>query len=83
MGRITVDFHDLSFTYETMSSSLFRDLYLSFPKGWTGVIGPNGVGKTTLLRLAVEELEHHFRRGMFSSSWRRWLGSAVVAPLLS
>ena len=30
-----------------------------FPVGWTGIVGANGVGKTTLLKLATGALEPH------------------------
>ncbi len=36
---------------------LFDDLSLRFESGWTGVVGPNGGGKTTLLCLLAGDLE--------------------------
>ena len=46
----------VSFAYETASRPLLEDLSAHFPTGWTGIIGANGVGKTTILRLATGEL---------------------------
>lgn len=34
----------------TLTESLIRDLTISFDRGWTGISGPNGCGKTTLAR---------------------------------
>ena len=41
--------NNLSFSYD--SKAVFKDLTLSFTKGWTALIGANGSGKSTLLRL--------------------------------
>ena len=35
---------------------LFDDLTLHIPSGWTGIVGGNGVGKTTLMRLLSGDL---------------------------
>lgn len=43
----------LSFGYETAAETLFSDLTLTFPEGWSGIVGANGSGKSTLLRLAA------------------------------
>lgn len=45
-------FSHISFAYPG-SDPLFTDLTLSFSPGWTALIGDNGIGKTTLIRLAL------------------------------
>jgi len=53
MQRQGIEFQKVSFTYETMDSPLVEELSLHFPTGWTGIVGANGAGKTTILRLAT------------------------------
>ncbi len=43
----------LTFRYDTAPEPLFEDLSLDLAAGWTGIVGPNGCGKTTLLLLAT------------------------------
>ena len=51
-------FSKVSFAYDGMVGNLLEDVEALFPEGtWTGVVGANGCGKTTLLRLAAGELE--------------------------
>jgi macrolide transport system ATP-binding/permease protein len=45
-------FKRVFYRYESMPDMLLQDLSVSFPSGWTGVVGANGVGKTTILKLA-------------------------------
>jgi ATPase subunit of ABC transporter with duplicated ATPase domains len=56
MSQASIIFHKVSFTYDTASTPLLRDVSAHFPVGWTGIVGANGTGKTTLLRLATGEL---------------------------
>ena len=51
-----LQFQNVSFTYPTMTRPLLAGLDVHFPRGWTGVVGANGVGKSTLLKLAVGDL---------------------------
>ena len=47
---------DVSFAY-TAAAPLFVDSSISLGEGWTGIVGANGGGKTTLLRLILGDLE--------------------------
>ncbi|MCP4148556.1 MAG: ABC-F family ATP-binding cassette domain-containing protein [bacterium] len=61
-------FQKVEFCYPTAPEPLFRDLTLHFTTGWTGVIGPNGTGKSTLLKLAAGLLVPD--SGWVESSWK-------------
>ncbi len=50
-------FERVSFRYDAMHEPLFVNLSVSFPVGWTGIVGANGAGKTTVLKLATGMLE--------------------------
>ena len=56
MSRLFVRFHHITFAYPSAVDPLFADLSLHLPAGWSGVVGANGTGKTTLLKLATGEL---------------------------
>lgn len=71
MGRF-LKFENVTFAYDGMERPLLEGVTAHFPEGcWTGVVGANGCGKTTLLRLATGVLEP--QRGSVSS-----LGSAIA-----
>ena len=57
MSHPAVLFHNVSFMYDTATVPLLTDVSLHLPAGWTGIVGPNGCGKTTLLQLAIGDLE--------------------------
>ena len=52
-----LQFRKVNFTYPTAVEPLFQDLTVHFAPGWCGVLGPNGTGKTTFLKLATGLLE--------------------------
>lgn len=56
MSKTNLHLIDLTFRYETAAEPLFDTLSLTIPQGWTGVVGANGIGKTTLLKLAANQL---------------------------
>lgn len=53
MSNQFLNFNHITFSYETATTALFEDISLHVAEGWSGVIGANGTGKTTLLKLAV------------------------------
>lgn len=53
MSYAFLNFKHLSFTYDSMTHPMFLDLNLQFNSGWTGVVGANGTGKSTLMKLAA------------------------------
>jgi ABC-type transport system involved in cytochrome c biogenesis ATPase subunit len=42
---------NLTIQYQSATTPLFSNLNACFSAGWTGISGPNGSGKTSLLRL--------------------------------
>ena len=45
-------FDHVSFAYDGSPREIVCDLSVHFPAGWTGIIGANGIGKSTVLQLA-------------------------------
>jgi len=52
---LSIDLLGVSFAHSD-SIPLITDLDLQLRAGWTGLVGPNGIGKTTLLGLIAERL---------------------------
>ena len=50
-------FDRVSFTYPGMMSPLLEEVQARFDYGWTGIVGANGCGKSTLMKLASGELQ--------------------------
>lgn len=51
-----LNLNSVSYTYPGASSPAIRTITATFPTGWTGLIGDNGCGKTTLALLAAGQL---------------------------
>jgi macrolide transport system ATP-binding/permease protein len=52
MIKLYLKFHAVSFAYDASAEQLFNNISFHVTCGWTGVVGPNGTGKSTLLKLA-------------------------------
>jgi macrolide transport system ATP-binding/permease protein len=55
-GYQSVLFQDVWFAYDTAASRILAGFSAHFPRGWTGITGANGSGKSTILKLAAGEL---------------------------
>ena len=53
MTDLSILFENVSFTYDRTTQPLITDLSVHFSRGWTGIVGANGVGKSTILKLAT------------------------------
>jgi len=49
--RSVVALRDVSFKFDSSADPLFSGLSVSFSRGFSGIVGANGVGKSTLLQL--------------------------------
>ncbi len=47
---------DVGYTYPDAVEPLFSHVSITFPQGWSGLLGDNGCGKTTLARIAAGQL---------------------------
>jgi ATPase subunit of ABC transporter with duplicated ATPase domains len=57
MTGLSVLFQNVSFTYTRATQPLIKNLSIHLPRGWSGIVGANGVGKSTILKLATGRLE--------------------------
>jgi macrolide transport system ATP-binding/permease protein len=53
MSQPFLKFQQVNFAYETAITPLFQDVSVHIPTGWAGIVGANGAGKTTFLKLAT------------------------------
>lgn len=53
---ITLTLTNISYIYPSEPDPLFENVSASFPRGWTAVLGDNGIGKTTLMSIATGAL---------------------------
>jgi len=78
----SIVFKDVSFAYDASRDGLLSHVSFGLSEGWAGVIGANGTGKTTLLRLACGELSSKVgsrstgrRTGLAAASESKTIGS--------
>jgi macrolide transport system ATP-binding/permease protein len=57
MSDFSILFQNVSFTYDRATHPLIHDLSVHLTQGWTGIVGANGVGKSTILKLATGDLK--------------------------
>lgn len=53
MHSVNLKFVNVNFSYSPAADNIISSLNLHFPIGWTGIVGANGVGKSTLAKLAA------------------------------
>jgi len=52
----SLQLNNIYFKYPSSADYIFEDLSLELYQGWNGLVGANGKGKTTLLKLITKEL---------------------------
>ncbi|MHC4644637.1 MAG: ATP-binding cassette domain-containing protein [Planctomycetota bacterium] len=65
MRKSHIKFDNVTFVYDSASEPILQNVSFHAMCGWSGVVGANGTGKTTLLKLAsglLEPLEGHIER---------------------
>lgn len=53
MGQLILSFKQVYFHYDSQSRDLLSNINVELSGGWSGIVGANGTGKTTLLKLAA------------------------------
>jgi len=53
----SLQLNNIYFKYPSSSEHIFKDLSLELFSGWNALVGANGTGKTTLLKLITKELK--------------------------
>lgn len=53
MRSVNLIFNNVSFAYDTSSEYIISLLNMHLSSGWTGIVGANGTGKTTIAKLAA------------------------------
>ena len=51
-GTMQLNLSNIEYTYPTAADPALRGVSATFPQGWTGIVGDNGGGKTTLTLVA-------------------------------
>ncbi|MCH4160603.1 MAG: ATP-binding cassette domain-containing protein [Bifidobacterium sp.] len=54
--RTVLTLSDVAVTQIGTSNTLFDSANVTFPQGWTAVLGDNGIGKTTLIRVIMGDI---------------------------
>lgn len=57
MRKRFLKFHNVTFVYASACEPLLQNVSFHVASGWSGVVGANGTGKTTLLKLATGLLD--------------------------
>lgn len=51
-GTMQLNLSNIEYTYPMAADPALRGVSATFPQGWTGIVGDNGGGKTTLTLVA-------------------------------
>ena len=70
---------NIVFTYPGTSEPLLDGIDVTFARGWTAVLGDNGIGKTTLAKLAIGRLSPDAGRIRVAEQWAQRLGGGPLA----
>jgi ATPase subunit of ABC transporter with duplicated ATPase domains len=65
MSDLSILFQNVSFTHDGATHRLIHDLSIHLTRGWTGIVGANGAGKSTFLKLATGDIKAQQGRVIF------------------